>query len=210
MDPFKRYPCQAPLWAPGKEPLPPGFTEEDRAAIAQQQKYQNIAAVAMESCAVKTVMAGTMGESQLDTMRLGNLSLLLCSLPGFGIGALISLMSASFAYEDPLLRQQSQAGMKTTQKASQIFKEMGRGMYTSGRGFGKVGALFAGIECCIEGVCSTHFPVNEHCLYNFSIARKTISGIQYHQAFLLAASLHGTRDPRQLSVVVSHSQLSLQ
>lgn len=61
-------------------------------------------------------------------------------------------MSASFAYEDPLLRQQSQAGMNTTQKASQIFKEMGRGMWTSGKGFGKVGALFAGIECVIEGV----------------------------------------------------------
>ncbi|KXN93201.1 Mitochondrial import inner membrane translocase subunit TIM22 [Leucoagaricus sp. SymC.cos] len=41
--------------------------------------------------------------------------------------------------------------MNTAQKASQIFREMGRGMYTSGKGFGKVGALFAGIECIIEG-----------------------------------------------------------
>ncbi|KAF5355183.1 hypothetical protein D9756_005476 [Leucocoprinus leucothites] len=130
MDPFKKYPCQIPIWAPGKEPLPPGFTEEDRGALAQQQKFQDMMAMGMESCAVKTVMAGTMG---------------------FGIGAFFSLMSASFAYEDPLLRQRSQAGMNTTQKASQIFREMGRGMYTSGRGFGKVGALFAGIECVIEG-----------------------------------------------------------
>lgn len=61
-------------------------------------------------------------------------------------------MSASFAYEDPLLRAQTQAGMNTTQKAGQIFREMGRGMWTSGKGFGKVGALFAGIECVIEGV----------------------------------------------------------
>lgn len=59
-------------------------------------------------------------------------------------------MSASFAYEDPLLRSQSQ--MNTTQKASQIFKEMGRGVWRSGKGFGKVGALFAGIECVIESV----------------------------------------------------------
>jgi len=86
--------------------------------------------MAMESCAAKTVLAGTMG---------------------FGIGAFFSLMSASFAYEDPILRQQTQAGMNTTQKASQIFKEMGKGMWTSGKGFGKVGALFAGIECVIEG-----------------------------------------------------------
>ncbi len=61
-------------------------------------------------------------------------------------------MSSSFAYEDPLLRQQTQAGMNTTQKAREIFKEMGRGMWRSGKGFGKVGALFAGIECVIESV----------------------------------------------------------
>lgn len=71
---------------------------------------------------------------------------------GFGIGAFFSLMSASFAYEDPYLRAQTQAGMNTTQKASQIFKEMGRGMWTSGKSFGKIGALFAGIECVIESV----------------------------------------------------------
>ncbi|EKM81141.1 hypothetical protein AGABI1DRAFT_112833 [Agaricus bisporus var. burnettii JB137-S8] len=127
---FAKRPCEIPIWAPGKEPLPPGFTEEDRTAMVQQQQYSKYASMAMESCAVKTVMAGTMG---------------------FGIGAFFSLMSASLAYEDPLLRQQTQAGMNTTQKAGQIFKEMGRGMLSSGKGFGKVGALFAGIECCIEG-----------------------------------------------------------
>lgn len=62
-------------------------------------------------------------------------------------------MSASFAYEDPYLRAQSQAAMNTTQKASQIFKEMGKGMWTSGKSFGKIGALFAGVECVIESVC---------------------------------------------------------
>ena len=61
-------------------------------------------------------------------------------------------MSASFAYEDPYLRAQTQVGMNTAQKASQLFKEMGRGMWSSGKSFGKIGALFAGIECVIEGV----------------------------------------------------------
>ena len=56
-------------------------------------------------------------------------------------------MSASFAYEDPMLRTQT-----TQQKASAIFKEMGRNMWSSGKGFGKVGALFAGLECVIESV----------------------------------------------------------
>jgi import inner membrane translocase subunit TIM22 len=57
-------------------------------------------------------------------------------------------MSSSFAYEDPLLRQ----NLNTTQKTMEIFKDMGRGMLRSGKGFGKVGALYAGIECVIESV----------------------------------------------------------
>ena len=61
-------------------------------------------------------------------------------------------MSASFAYEDPYLRAQTQVGMNTAQKASKIFKEMGKGMWSSGKSFGKIGALFAGVECVIEGV----------------------------------------------------------
>jgi import inner membrane translocase subunit TIM22 len=79
---------------------------------------------------------------------------------GFGLGAFFSLMSASFAYEDPFLRQQTQAGLNTGQKAREVFKEMGRGMWKSGKGFGKVGALFAGIECVIEsvGLFSPPFP----------------------------------------------------
>ena len=61
-------------------------------------------------------------------------------------------MSSSFAYEDPLLRARAQAGMTTTQKAGDVFKEMGRGMWRTGKGFGKVGTLFAGIECVFESV----------------------------------------------------------
>jgi len=34
----------------------------------------------------------------------------------------------------------------------QGFKEMGKASYSSGKNFGKVGALFAGTECCIEGL----------------------------------------------------------
>ena len=61
-------------------------------------------------------------------------------------------MSSSFAYEDPLLRQ----NLNARQKASEIFKEMGKGVWRSGKGFAKVGALFAGIECVIESVSALH------------------------------------------------------
>ena len=70
---------------------------------------------------------------------------------GLAIGAFFSMMSTSFAYEDPLLRQTTQLSNK--QKTVEIFKDMGKGMWRSGKGFGKVGALFAGIECVIESVC---------------------------------------------------------
>jgi len=62
-------------------------------------------------------------------------------------------MSSSFAYEDPLLRQ----NLNTTQKTAEIFKDMGRGMWRGGKGFGKVGALYAGIECVIESVRGYNF-----------------------------------------------------
>ena len=61
-------------------------------------------------------------------------------------------MSATYAYEDPLQRTWGQDNMTTRQKTTQIFKDMGKGMYKSGKGFGKVGALYAGVECVIEGV----------------------------------------------------------
>ena len=61
-------------------------------------------------------------------------------------------MSTSFAYEDPLLRSQTAAGMNTRQKTVEMFRDMGRGMLRSGKGFGKVGALFGGIECVLESV----------------------------------------------------------
>ena len=79
-------------------------------------------------------------------------------------------MSSSFAYEDPLLRQ----NLSTQQKAREIFKEMGRGMWKSGKGFGKVGALFAGIECVIESVsAAVPCKMGEGCsLANVSIVPK--------------------------------------
>lgn len=60
-------------------------------------------------------------------------------------------MGSSFTIEDPFQRQQYD-GMKTSQKAKVIFADMGKGMWRQGKGFGMVGALYAGTECVIEGV----------------------------------------------------------
>ncbi|KAI0941651.1 hypothetical protein AcW1_003479 [Taiwanofungus camphoratus] len=131
-------PLVAPVFPAGREPLPPGISEDERQQLMQAKKYQEYMVMGMESCITKTVIAG---------------------VGGFGIGAFISLMSSSFAYEDPLLRQ-AHAERSTGQRASEIFKEMGRGMWRSGKGFGKVGALFAGIECVIESYRAKNDMVN--------------------------------------------------
>lgn len=130
---------------------------------------------------------------------------------GFVIGAFFSLMSSSFAYEDPLLRQ----SLSTQQKARAIFKEMGQGMYKSGKGFGKVGALFAGIECVIESVSFAYqFPVNDSSLWGMyaltSIEHETIWSTLSPLGSSLAASLHETPVQKRLSAVASPSLHFLQ
>lgn len=138
-------PLVAPVFPAGMEPLPPGMTEEDRANLLQAKKYQDYMAAGMESCLAKTTIAGVGGMRHPPyayALRVSDLS------QGFAIGGFFSMMSSSFAYEDPLLRQ----NLNTTQKTKEIFKEMGRGMWRSGKGFAKVGSLFAGIECVIESV----------------------------------------------------------
>lgn len=48
----------------------------------------------------------------------------------------------------------------TMQSTKQYFIQTGKSMYSSGRGFGKVGALYSGIECLIEGYRAKNDIVN--------------------------------------------------
>jgi len=54
-------PGQVPIWAPHKEPLPPGVSEEDRPFYEQNKRWEGYMTSAMESCPVKTVLAGGAG-----------------------------------------------------------------------------------------------------------------------------------------------------
>lgn len=58
-----RRPLVAPVFPAGAEPLPPGWTEDDRAAVGQQRKMENYMSMAMESCVVKSAMSGGLGTS---------------------------------------------------------------------------------------------------------------------------------------------------
>jgi len=135
-----------PIYLPGQEPLPEGATEADRLQLQEMAKWGKMASGAMESCPVKCVLSGG---------------------AGFVLGGFFSLLSSSFAIDDPLRRSTLQSTqmanaklglpnhtpeLTTSQQTKEFFKETGKGMYRSGKGFGKVGALYAGIECCIEGV----------------------------------------------------------
>ena len=59
------HPLLAPLFPAGREPLPPGMTEDDRANMLQIKKYQDFMSGAMESCLGKTTMAGVFGAPTL-------------------------------------------------------------------------------------------------------------------------------------------------
>lgn len=137
-------PGLCPIYLPGQEPLPPGATEADRAALADMARWSNYTHAAMESCPVKVVLSGG---------------------AGFALGGFFSLISASFAIDDPLRRSNLHAAamardpklgplpeLTTGQQTKMFFKETGKSMYRSAKGFGKVGALYSGIECCIEAV----------------------------------------------------------
>lgn len=90
------------------------------------------------------------------------------------MGAFFSLMSSTFAYEDPTSRTWQNATMNTTQKTAVIFKDMGKGMWRGGKGFGTVGALYAGSECVIEGVSLFPFVFNVM-LYGLLISIRTLN-----------------------------------
>lgn len=66
-------------------------------------------------------------------------------------------MSTSFQYEDPLNRANVQ--ISTMAQTKIAMKDMGVKMLSSGKGFAKVGAVYSGVECCVEGVSlSPSFP----------------------------------------------------
>lgn len=56
-------PFLVPLFIPGQEPLPAGFTEDDRPQYEQQKKIERYMGMASESCVFKSGIAGVFGTS---------------------------------------------------------------------------------------------------------------------------------------------------
>jgi len=56
-------------------------------------------------------------------------------------------------YDTPMSTQSASIStLPMREQLRQGFKEMGRASWSSARNFGKIGLLFSGIECGIEGV----------------------------------------------------------
>ncbi|GAA5840443.1 hypothetical protein JCM3775_004699 [Rhodotorula graminis] len=126
-----------PFVVPGYEPPAPDPETgevrtrnwDERREIIWQMKQMRLVQEGMESPVAKAAISGAMG---------------------FALGAFFSLMGSSFTIEDPFQRAQYE-GMHMKQKARVIFADMGKGMWRQGKGFGAVGALYAGTECVVEG-----------------------------------------------------------
>ena len=57
------------------------------------------------------------------------------------------------SYDTPLSPQgQAMASLPMREQLKRGFQDMGTRSYSSAKNFGMVGTLFAGTECCIEGV----------------------------------------------------------
>ncbi|CAD6500229.1 BgTH12-07412 [Blumeria graminis f. sp. triticale] len=96
----------------------------------------------MESCPAKTVMSGVMG---------------------FALGGVFGLFMASMQYDTPLHTSSTASTTMSLPLREQLkagFKDMGTRSLSSAKNFGKVGAIFAGTECCIEGFRAKNDVVN--------------------------------------------------
>ena len=60
------------------------------------------------------------------------------------------------------MRAPQYANLSTKLKVKEVFKDMGKNMWKSGSGFARVGALYAGSECVIEGVSLSYIPLYPH------------------------------------------------
>lgn len=117
----------APLTPSSAAPdFPPEWTAAERSAHMQSLRLTSFLSSASESCLFKGAISAT---------------------AGFGLGAFFSLMSASMTYESSALS----STVNTSQSVRVVFKEMAKGMWSSGKSFGRIGAIFATVECCVEG-----------------------------------------------------------
>lgn len=116
----------------------------------QQQQVKMITGL-MESCPVKTAMAGGAGKCLFVlTLLLESTCNALYKL-GFVMGGAFGLFMSSFEFSGPSMRPELlEQSTKVQMKA--VLKDMGTRSYSMAKNFAVVGAIYSGTECCIESV----------------------------------------------------------
>ncbi|KAK9385446.1 Tim17/Tim22/Tim23/Pmp24 family-domain-containing protein [Lipomyces mesembrius] len=135
-----------------------------------------------KSCPMKSVMAG---------------------VAGFVLGGAFSLLMGSMAYDVPVGlggRPLSDLPLKEQMRAQ--FKDLGGKMWGSAKSFGKIGGIFAGVECSIEALRAKNDIWNgiaAGCLTGGALAIKSgpqaaLSGCAAFAAFSGAVDLYMRRE----------------
>ncbi|RSL71185.1 Mitochondrial import inner membrane translocase subunit tim22 [Fusarium sp. AF-6] len=120
-------PTAATAAAAGAMPTPGGPQDPNVKAVQ----------AAMESCYGKSVMSGVMG---------------------FGMGGVFGMFMASMSYDTPYhtaapgAPQTAISSLPLKEQLRIGFKDMGTRSWSMAKNFGKVGALYSGIECGVEGL----------------------------------------------------------
>ncbi|KAI5838080.1 Tim17/Tim22/Tim23/Pmp24 family-domain-containing protein [Morchella snyderi] len=111
-----------------------GANGGEMSADEQQQQMIKMMQAGLESCPIKTAISGG---------------------AGFALGGVFGLFMASMSYDTPMTGglpgAKSLADLPLKEQLRRGFKDMGQRSYSSAKGFGLVGAMYAGSECCIEG-----------------------------------------------------------
>lgn len=97
----------------------------------QEQKMVKYVQSGMESCLVKSIMAGG---------------------AGFALGGVFGLFMASMAYDTPLSPQGADlTKLPMKEQLRRGLKDMGSRSWSSAKNFGRIGALYSICECALEG-----------------------------------------------------------
>jgi len=101
-----------------------GLNEQEAQMVKMMQ-------AGMESCVVKSIMAGG---------------------AGFVLGGAFGLFMSSMQYDTPLSHQSATVtSLPVREQLRAGLKDMGKKSYSSAKNFAMIGALYSGTECCIEG-----------------------------------------------------------
>ncbi|KAK5084372.1 Mitochondrial import inner membrane translocase subunit tim22 [Lithohypha guttulata] len=105
--------------------------QQDTGMSEQDQRMVKMVTSGMESCLVKSIMAGG---------------------AGFALGGVFGLFMASMNYDTPLTPQGAElTKLPMREQLRRGFKDMGTRSWSSAKNFGKIGFLYSICECTVEG-----------------------------------------------------------